>query len=122
MKNSDGQSEFDWEGGERAKKKGIKRVLNNTPGEFQLGLSMAFWYLVETREPFTAEDARPLSGDPPNHPNAYSAVWNGLVRKGMRGGWVEIIGISKAVRVSSHRCLLQIYRGIPPKGVEVELR
>lgn len=108
---------FEWGEGQRAQDEGFEQVLENTPEHFKYRLSMAFWFLVESGQEFTAEDARPFSGDPPNHPNAYGAVWSGLVNRAFKEGYLETVGITRADRTRSHACLLPIYRGIGRNGV-----
>lgn len=110
---------FEWGNGEAARDEGIGRVVENTPEAYKLRLQAAFWYLVGSGEAFTAEDARPFVGDPPNHPNAYGGLWFGCVSRAMKEGYVELVGHKSAERTRSHKCDLKIYRGIS-RGVEVE--
>lgn len=110
---------FEWGNGKEARDEGMDLVLEHTPEYFKFRLYCAFWVLVLSGEPFTAEDARPFTGDPPNHPNAYGAIWSGLVNRAFREGHLELVGHMSAVRTRSHSCDMKIYRGLR-RGVEVE--
>jgi hypothetical protein len=110
---------FEWGNGREARDEGMGRVLENTPEYFRWKLYMVFWTLVDSGLPFTAEDARPWTGDPPNHPNAYGANWSVLVNRAFREGVIVVVGWTKADRTKSHACSLPIYQGFKP-GVEVD--
>lgn len=104
------QDEFNF--GPEARDAGIEQVGENTPDHWVLAFHDAVSRLAATGEPFTAEDIRDLVGDPPNHPNAFSAQCMAAVRRGE----MEWTGETTACqRTSSHaRGLgLKIYRGKP---------
>jgi hypothetical protein len=86
---------------------GIELVLSHTPE----GYKDAFWQAVNrlaaTGHTFTPEDVRRLVGNPPNHHNAFSALFAGAVK----AGTIKPVGHTNTLRPSSHRRDLKVYIG-----------
>jgi len=103
--------EFDWSG-RALRDEGSTRVLSHAPDYWKLDAWQALWFLMETGQDYDAEDLRALVGDPPNNPNTMGAVFLHMNIRLVKAGLVEVVGLRRASRPSSHRCILQVYRGI----------
>lgn len=71
----------DYHSGEWFRDEGIRRVTENGSVAWHRHFSDALAALRGLE--VTAEDIRPLCGDPPNHPNAFGAAMHGAVRAGV---------------------------------------
>jgi hypothetical protein len=87
---------------------GVARVLSHTPEDYVAMFWLSFDRLkLVQRSCFTSEDIRDLIGDPPNHPNALSALMNAARARG-RIEWTGRVGYS--LRPSSRRAMLKFWR------------
>jgi hypothetical protein len=100
------QSQFQFDDSGRGRRnKGIKRVKSQTPDWWLQGFSRALFVLKAKGKPFTAEDIRELTGDPPNHPNAMGAAVNSAVRSGQ----IQLVGYERAKRKEAQARLIRSF-------------
>ncbi len=92
--------------GEQLKLFGMELVRNHTPEYFKEFVRRAVGRLASSGKDFTAEDVREITGDPPNHPNAFGAAFSSALKQYS----CHRVGIKKALRASAHSRLLPVYR------------
>lgn len=121
MKQSRGNAPPDGGGGNgqassrEERDKAIERVLSHTPPWYIEKVYQAWRDVADEELYFTCEPVRKVSGDPPNHVNAFSALTNGAIKRCI----VIKVGSSKAKRRTSHARHLQLYTKHP--GVDTPL-
>jgi len=90
---------------------GIDRVLYASDTEYRDRLLGAIEILAIHGDPFTADDARAIAGDPPAdvHPNLAGAVFNAAAKAGI----IRFVGeYALSTRVIGHRNLIRVWKGV----------
>ena len=87
---------------------GASRVSDNTPGWWRNKCDAAIAQLAAKGQPFTADDVRAVTGDPPNHPNAMGARFLTAARSKL----IERVGYKRPARASRHSCLTAVWQGV----------
>ncbi len=89
------------------KEKGCSKVIDNTPDDWKDAALAIIKAMASSGMTFHAEDVRGLVGDPPNHPNAFGAVFNVAAKTGL----IIRIGDVMAKRDNAHARRISLYKG-----------
>ncbi len=89
------------------KEKGCSKVMDNTPDDWKEAALAIIKAMASSGMTFHAEDVRGLVGDPPNHPNAFGAVFNVAAKTGL----IIRIGDVMAKRDNAHARRISLYKG-----------
>jgi hypothetical protein len=89
------------------KEKGCSKVMDNTPDDWKDAALAIIKAMASSGMTFHAEDVRGLVGDPPNHPNAFGAVFNAAAKTGL----IIRIGDVMAKRDNAHARRISLYKG-----------
>ena len=89
------------------KEKGCSKVMDNTPDDWKDAALAIIKAMASSGMTFHAEDVRGLVGDPPNHPNAFGAVFNVAAKTGL----IIRIGDVMAKRDNAHARRISLYKG-----------
>ncbi len=89
------------------KEKGCSKVIDNTPDDWKDAALAIIKAMASSGMTFHAEDVRGLVGDPPNHPNAFGAVFNAAAKTGL----IIRIGDVIAKRDNAHARRISLYKG-----------
>ena len=103
----------------------METVNGHTPAWYQCLHNWAFWEVLGKGEIFKGEDLRYWCGDPPNSPQAYSALFGAEIRKAKKLGLVaELRDHGYSSRRTSHGCDAKFYRPLSPEkepaGVRID--
>ena len=93
--------------GSELRDQGAAQVSGNTPDEWRNYVDGIIVTMALSDQPFTAEDVRDFSGDPPNHPNAMGARFLSAVKRGV----IVRSGFANSRRRSRHAGMIAVYRG-----------
>jgi hypothetical protein len=89
------------------KEKGCSKVIDNTPDDWKDAALAIIKAMASSGMTFHAEDVRGLVGDPPNHPNAFGAIFNVAAKTGL----IIRIGDVMAKRDNAHARRISLYKG-----------
>jgi hypothetical protein len=89
------------------KEKGCSKVIDNTPDDWKDAALAIIKAMASSGMTFHAEDVRGLVGDPPNHPNAFGALFNAATKTGL----IIRIGDVIAKRDNAHARRISLYKG-----------
>jgi hypothetical protein len=89
------------------KEKGCSKVMDNTPDDWKEAALAIIKAMASSGMTFHAEDVRGLVGDPPNHPNAFGAIFNVAAKTGL----IIRIGDVMAKRDNAHARRISLYKG-----------
>ncbi len=81
--------------------------MDNTPDDWKDAALAIIKAMASSGMTFHAEDVRGLVGDPPNHPNAFGAVFNAAAKTGL----IIRIGDVMAKRDNAHARRISLYKG-----------
>ena len=93
--------------GELRKERGMAQADGAADPTWRTRLDLAIEYLAGIGDPFTAEDARGLAGDPPDHANAMGSRFSSAAKRGL----IRSIGFRKATRPSLHTHVIREWVG-----------
>jgi hypothetical protein len=89
------------------KESGCSKVIDNTPDDWKDATMAIIKAMASSGMTFHAEDVRKLAGDPPNHPNAFGAMFNAAVKMKL----IVRVGDIMATRDNAHARRISLYRG-----------
>jgi hypothetical protein len=94
-------------GGYNLKESGCSKVIDNTPEDWKEATMAIIKAMASSGMTFNAEDVRKLAGDPPNHPNAFGAIFNAATRLKL----IVRVGDIIAKRDNAHARRISLYKG-----------
>lgn len=94
-------------GGYNLKEAGCAKVIDNTPDDWKEATLAIIKAMASSGMTFHAEDVRKLAGDPPNHPNAFGAMFNAAVKMKL----IVRVGDIMATRDNAHARRISLYKG-----------
>jgi len=94
-------------GGYNLKEAGCAKVIDNTPDDWKEATLAIIKAMASSGMKFHAEDVRNLAGDPPNHPNAFGAMFNAAVKMKL----IVRVGDIMATRDNAHARRISLYKG-----------
>jgi len=94
-------------GGYNLKEAGCAKVIDNTPEDWKEATLAIIKAMASSGMKFHAEDVRKLAGDPPNHPNAFGAMFNAAVKMKL----IVRVGDIMATRDNAHARRISLYKG-----------
>jgi hypothetical protein len=94
-------------GGYNLKEAGCAKVIDNTPDDWKDATLAIIKAMASSGMKFHAEDVRKLAGDPPNHPNAFGAMFNAAVKMKL----IVRVGDIMATRDNAHARRISLYKG-----------
>ena len=94
-------------GGYNLKEAGCAKVIDNTPDDWKEATLAIIMAMASSGLLFDAEDVRKLAGDPPNHPNAFGAIFNFAIKAKI----IVRIGDVMAKRDNAHARRISLYKG-----------
>jgi hypothetical protein len=94
-------------GGYNLKEAGCAKVIDNTPDDWKEATLAIIKAMASSGMKFHAEDVRKLAGDPPNHPNAFGAMFNAAVKMKL----IVRVGDIMATRDNAHARRISLYKG-----------
>ena len=94
-------------GGYNLKEAGCAKVIDNTPEDWKEAALAIIKAMASSGLSFHAEDVRKLAGDPPNHPNAFGAIFNAAAKAKI----IIRIGDVMAKRDNAHARRISLYKG-----------
>ena len=89
------------------KEAGCAKVIDNTPDDWKEAALAIIKAMASSGMSFSAEDVRQLAGDPPNHPNAFGAIFNAAAKTGL----IIRIGDFIAKRDNARCRRISLYKG-----------
>jgi hypothetical protein len=93
--------------GIQLKERGCAKVSENTPDKWRNEALNIITAMASSGLSFHAEDVRSLVGDPPNHPNAFGAIFNTASKAKL----IVRIGDVLAKRNNAHARRISLYKG-----------
>ena len=94
-------------GGIKLKEAGCAKVIDNTPDDWQEATMAIIKAMASSGMTFHAEDVRKLVGDPPNHPNAFGAMFNAAMKLKL----IVRVGDIMATRDNARARRISLYKG-----------